>query len=258
MNESSPHVRRAEALIAKGDAVLQLHRPNPPNVIGFPTIPSGAFSEWRTQALAFIRAVVGPDHTYAADFAKEVNKPYYGEVSAGRGILQALRDDLAAGHVTTDTPVDAVDTIRRIGRRFHVVASQLRARHDQRSTLDVVDEYDVQDLLHALPRIFFEDVREEEWTPSYAGKSSRMDLLLKNERIVVEAKKTRIGLGARELGTQLIDDIARYQSHPDCEMLFCFVYDPDARIANPRGIERDLRRADGNFKVEVMIVPSGY
>jgi hypothetical protein len=33
------------------------------------------------------------------------------------------------------------------------------------------DEYDVQDLLYALLRIFFDDVRPEEWTPSFAGKS---------------------------------------------------------------------------------------
>lgn len=41
------------------------------------------------------------------------------------------------------------------------------------------DEYDVQDLPHALLLLYFDDVRAEEWTPSYAGKSARMDFLLK-------------------------------------------------------------------------------
>ena len=45
-------------------------------------------------------------------------------------------------------------------------------RHGGRNTLDVRDEYDVQDLLHALLKMFFKDVRSEEWTPSYAGASS--------------------------------------------------------------------------------------
>jgi len=137
------------------------------------------------------------------------------------------------------------------------VAVQLRHRHENRSTLNVTDEYDVQDLLHALLRIFFEDVRPEEWTPSYAGKSSRMDFLLPAEELVVEVKKTRPSLGAKELGSELIEDIARYKVHPKCKRLICFVYDPDGRVANPRGIERDLSRNENGFEVKVIITPRG-
>lgn len=67
--------------------------------------------------------------------------------------------------------------------------SKLRSRREDRPTLDVSDEYDVQDLLHALLRLYFEDVRPEEWTPSYAGKSSRTDFLLPEIDPVVETKK---------------------------------------------------------------------
>ena len=63
------------------------------------------------------------------------------------------------------------------------------------NTLDVQDEYDVQDLFHALLHIHFEDIRPEEWAPSFAGASSRMDFLLKQEQIIIEIKKnpTRTG-----------------------------------------------------------------
>ena len=66
------------------------------------------------------------------------------------------------------------------------------------TTLDVEDEYDVQDLLHALLRLYFKDIRPEEWTPGYAGTSSSMDFLLHPEEIVIEVKKTRKGLRANE------------------------------------------------------------
>ena len=59
--------------------------------------------------------------------------------------------------------------------RFHKVARQLRTRHSNRVTIEVNDEYDVQDLLHAVLLLFFDDVRKEEWTPSYAGGASRQD-----------------------------------------------------------------------------------
>lgn len=117
------------------------------------------------------------------------------------------------------------------------------------------DEYDVQDLLHAFLRLHFDDVRAEEWTPSYAGSASRMDFLLKKEKVVIEVKKTRKNLGAKEVGEQLMIDIERYTAHPDCETLICFVYDPEGRVANPVGIENDLNRDTDNLKVITIITP---
>jgi hypothetical protein len=84
---------------------------------------------------------------------------------------------------------------------------------------------DVQDLLGALLETRFEDVRAEEWTPSYAGKQARTDFLLKSEAlVVVETKMTRDGLNDGKLGDEPIIDIDRYKSHPDCKALSCFVY----------------------------------
>ncbi len=150
---------------------------------------------------------------------------------------------------------DALGVLHILCGRFHAVVTQLRSRYADRETIDIADEYDVQDLMHALLRLFFEDIRPEEWTPSYAGQSARMDFLLKQEQIVIETKKTRKGLGAKELGEQLIIDIARYKKHPNCAHLVCFVYDPENRIANPRGLESDLTREEGRFSVTVFIVP---
>ena len=118
------------------------------------------------------------------------------------------------------------------------------------------DEYDVQDLLHALLTLEHDDIRPEVWTPSYAA-SSRMDFLLKFEQIVIEAKKTRSGFEARELGEQLIVDIQKYKQHPDCRTLVCFVYDPEGRNANPLAIENELSGDKDGLVVRVIIAPKG-
>jgi len=146
--------------------------------------------------------------------------------------------------------------VQRICERFHTVARQLRHRHDGRATLEVTDEYDVQDLLHALLLVEFEDVRPEEWTPSYAGGAGRMDFLLKREQVVIETKMARAGHTAKKIGDELLIDIARYQQHQDCHTLVCFVYDPVGLVANPRGVERDLTRQSGDFRVAVLIRPT--
>jgi hypothetical protein len=120
---------------------------------------------------------------------------------------------------------------------------------------DVNDEYDLQDLCRAMLALHFDDIRREEWTPSYAGSSSRMDFLLPEVEAVLETKMTRKGLGAKKLGEELIIDIARYEKHPLCRTLYCLVYDPEGRIANPRGVENDLEAHSAKITVRVMIVP---
>jgi hypothetical protein len=68
----------------------------------------------------------------------------------------------------------------------------------------VGDEYDVQYLLQGCLRGLFDDVRPEDPSPSRAGASTRIDFVLKEEQIVVEAKMTRDGLGERQIADQLI------------------------------------------------------
>jgi hypothetical protein len=158
-----------------------------------------------------------------------------------------------AGKMSFGTPEQ---TLQTVFDRFHLTVRQLRHRHDGRPTLDVQNEYDVQELLHAILRIFFDDIRPEEWTPSYAGGSSRMDFLLKDVQTVIEVKKSRKGLTAKLLGDELLVDISRYKAHPDWKKLVCFVYDPEGQIANPRALENDLSKAGQDIEVRVYIRPA--
>ena len=130
-------------------------------------------------------------------------------------------------------------------------------RHNKgiaRSTLIIEDEYDVQDLLHSLLKLFYDDIRPEEHTPSYVGGSSRIDFILKTEKCAIEVKTTLTGLTDNEIGEQLIIDIEKYKENKDCSRLFCFVYDPEYKLKNPKGIMNDLNNRHQDF-VEVIIKP---
>lgn len=153
----------------------------------------------------------------------------------------------------------AIERVEIICNRFHLITRQLRSRHENRKTIEVEDEYDAQDLFHALLYLYFDDIRKEEWVPIYAGGGSRIDFVLKQEQIVIELKKTRKGLTAKELGEQLLVDIQKYQAYPYCKILICFVYDPEGRIANPRGVENDLLELKKKMGIElkVFIKPMG-
>jgi hypothetical protein len=156
------------------------------------------------------------------------------------------------------TPVnsrDARSLVRMICDRFSLVANTLTVRHDNRSTIKIEDEYDVQDLLGAILKLHFDDVRSEEWTPSYAGNASRIDFILKQFQIAIEVKMTRKNLDQKELVSQLAIDILRYQSHPDCRTLLCFVYDPSGKCSNSTALENDLTKSHGSLDVVVVVRP---
>jgi hypothetical protein len=153
---------------------------------------------------------------------------------------------------------DAATLVRTICDRFPIIVNTLAHRHNARSTITMTDEYDVQDLLGALLKLHFADVRPEEWTPSYAGTASRIDFILKQEQIAVEAKMTRNNLGQKEVVNQLAVDILRYQAHPDTRALVCFVYDPEGRCTNPAALENDLTQKHGNLNVIVIARPKHH
>lgn len=147
------------------------------------------------------------------------------------------------------------DVIVTLAERLHTLVRQLRERRENRPTLDVADEYDVQDLFHVVLTIYFDDIRTEEWTPSYAGGASRLDFFLPEIEAVIEIKMTRPTLSTRQLGEQLIVDITKYKNYPGCRTLFCIVYDPEGRVSNPRGVENDLQGQRDSMLIRIMIVP---
>lgn len=152
---------------------------------------------------------------------------------------------------------DPVARVVELCRRFPLLVERLQRRQRNRPPVEVRDEYDVQDLLHAVLKLQFEDVRPEEWTPSYAGNASRVDFFLPPERMIVEAKMTRAHLGQREVADQLTIDRVRYESMPNVDHLICLIYDPDRRCSNPSALENDLARGGGRLRVAAVVCPRG-
>jgi len=233
---------------------------------------STSFEQWQRDTEVVIGKVFGESSKQVRDFGEihyslmaftdatpdsRFQEAYVSGLNSARAVLQSLVAEIEKFWEASpqETDFGAITIIRRIVERFHVAVRQLRSRHEGRPTLTVKDEYDVQDLFHVFLKFYFDDIRPEEYAPSYAGGNSRMDFLLKKEQMVVEMKKTRDGLGEKEIGSQLIVDIARYKVHQDCKTLVCFVYDPEGIIGNPAGLEKDLSWTEDGFSVETLISP---
>lgn len=130
------NAEKLERLIEKGKAVLATHKPNPPNVIGFPTLEISAFTSWKTQTLAFLESCFSSTSPYYLEFSDKVKEPYQSAVQTGLGVLEAMRDEIAdIGTSNLSGTTNPIALVENLCNRFHLVATQLRDRHVERETL---------------------------------------------------------------------------------------------------------------------------
>lgn len=227
---------------------------------GEKVIKSTYYQEYKSIFSSLVAEIAKQKPSYAKQYDDVTKSEMYYDLKLEEydGIINAINHEIELGMIVDEGDMSKCNNdqnIILIFEKFHNICRQVRSRYSGRDTLDVKDEYDVQDLLHSLLRLFFNDIRQEEYTPSYAGSSARMDFLLSDIESVIEVKKTRDGLRDKEIGNQLIEDITRYKIHPKCKILYCFVYDPDGFIGNPRGLEKDLSGIKDGLNVIVIIRP---
>lgn len=160
-----------------------------------------------------------------------------------------------ARSIQSGSEPEPLQLLRKVCLRFHSVARQLRLRKDYRATLEVEDDYDLQDLLCALLKVEFDEVGTDEWTPPYTAGAPRTTLLLNKDQIAVVAKKTRPGLSIKEIADQIAADSAYYRAQDKCATLFFFIYDPEGRIGSPKRLETNLTSVSERCTVEVLVAP---
>lgn len=138
-----------------------------------------------------------------------------------------------------------------------VSARRLRNRSHGRPPVEVSSEYDVQDLAELALSAVFQHVEREEWVPQVAGSAKRIDLVIKNEGVVIECKYVRDAAHAKKVAGELQIDFETYHHHPACRRLFAYVYDPDHHIADPESFASDLsgmrKKGDHEFSVQVIV-----
>jgi hypothetical protein len=100
-NAKDKLIERIKQLEEKAQRVKATHKPNPPNVIGFPTLDDDIFNEWKANAENLILKVSDSDSPYYKNFIKEVKDGHRSNVDSGVGILRALKEDIELGLLLT-------------------------------------------------------------------------------------------------------------------------------------------------------------
>lgn len=147
------------------------------------------------------------------------------------------------------------DVLNNFSNAIQKIISGRRLNHPD---FKIEDEYDVQDISYVILKSIFPNLREEDPIPKVGGKSTKIDLILREEKILIEVKMIK-EKDSNE--THFIEQLkVDFESYHECKWLrklFCFVYDPYKKtrdISNFNDLNGERTKGEHNFNVEVIVV----
>lgn len=168
------------------------------------------------------------------------------------GILEAVK---TIKNIKKD--IDFENIIYKICNNFNRFDTNIKRRYNGRNTIEINDEYDLQDSLLAILKLFIADVRKEDYVPSYGGGNSRVDFFIPELKMAIETKMTNNNLKDKELGEQLLVDIGRYRGNSDIAKVIFFIYDKKELISNLHGLINDIEKmSTSELEIKVYISPN--
>lgn len=200
-----------------------------------------------------------------AKSSKEIFEEYHSESGFDEGPLKKL-----VSYVKTITLMDEAIPERYIEEsntiifnvieRFTSAAKSLQERRAGEPTIEMKNEYDVQDILFVMLKPHFPSLRIEEVV---AGKDSekflKIDFLVTSEKVAIEVKYIRDNNHARSITKEINDDIQTYHKHQDCNHLIFFVYDKALLLKNPDILEDEYSKTqifDGKeMRIDLRVRP---
>lgn len=125
-------------------------------------------------------------------------------------------------------------------REFDACVRYLNTRRSAGAIINIQSEADVQDVLYLLLRPWIIDLVYESPADKSGNRYAIKDFSSVNGSFVLDAKYVRDKEHGRSISKELHDDIEMYRTHPHCDDLIFFVYDPDAFIPDQRALREQI------------------
>lgn len=149
-----------------------------------------------------------------------------------------------------------VSSIVQICKRLRHSAQSLSARKRKKPNFVISDEYDVQDLLHAVLRAYLKQVISEEPFGKVANAASgRADLAIQKLGVLIEVKLARSAADQRRILDDFGKDLNLYAKWPHLKHLICFIYNSHL-LADAEAFEEldGTREISGRrFRVKIVL-----
>ena len=150
------------------------------------------------------------------------------------------------------------EVVRDILNNFsNAIQKIINGRRSNHPDFKIEDEYDVQDILYVILKSIFPNLRDEDPISKVGAKSTKIDLIIREEKILIEVKmiKTK-DLNETHFIEQLKVDFESYHECKWLRKLFCFVYDPYKKtrdISNFNDLNGERTKGEHNYNVEVIV-----
>jgi len=132
-----------------------------------------------------------------------------------------------------------VSMVERLCRRLPQAAKILGERSRKvKKSLQISDEYDVQDLLHALLRAYLKYSVQEDPLPKVAGTSSgRADISIEDLGVLIEVKYVYGPSDQKRIFDDLSQDLLLYTQWAPLRVLIYLIYN-SADLRDPESLEK--------------------
>lgn len=231
------------------------------------------FTRWKELVVFNILSAIGNDKTHplyerienifsagsSPDKAPAFRRQYLipSELAGAEAIIENVISMLE-GKINSDMALldkDKMNILISIFQNFHRFAQQLKDRQNHAKPILIENEYALQDFIHAILRLHFQNVKNEFPLPDYCGKTSRIDFYLKEERIGIEVKYVSENLKADNLRKQLIEDKAQYINSRCFDEIVFFIYDPQTLLNKPE-VFYDIEGRTNEYNIRVIVSPT--
>lgn len=168
-------------------------------------------------------------------------------------ILGAI-EKVNTGIIVRENVLPNLNLVISILNTFPDVVSRLKYRRKGKVAVEIIDEYDIQDILYVMLKGAFSTLQYEDPTPKDGLTSSRSDFVISDLNTYIEAKYISEKGKEKEIQDECTLDISKYGIQENCYKIIFFVYDPhkcvDNQFAFKAALERN--RTIENKEIEVI------
>lgn len=162
------------------------------------------------------------------------------EIKGAAASLGGLASMCAQVSAEAVAPSPGVAPLLTALREFDACTRYLSTRRSQGAVINIESEADVQDVLYLILRPWIVDLTYESPADKFANRYVIKDFASAAGRCVVDTKFIRDKAHGQAISKELYDDIENYRSHPRCDHLIFFLYDPNGLIPDQRALREAI------------------
>lgn len=153
--------------------------------------------------------------------------------------------------------LSSYDVVKMVLENFsNSIKKVIQPRREGHASFTVKDEYDIQDLLYIILKSIFPNLIYEEQIPKIAGKGTKVEFVIKDEGIMIEAKMIKENdSNETKFIKELKEDLESYHTYPYLRELIFYVYDPFNKTKdknNFSSLEGNREKKGQTFNVTVV------